>query len=76
MSDEFETKSKLKDAPSVIALTVYQDDTDKRWKLVKIEYTPLTKRTKLLEIIDCGETKLHAIAKYNIESYANKNNAP
>lgn len=74
--DEFETKSKLKDAPTTIALTIYQDETDKRWKLARIEYTPLTKKAKLLEIIDCGETKIHAISRYNIESYSARNNAP
>ena len=55
--------------------TRYNQET-KMWEVVEIDFNVDKNYAKISNVISCGETKAHAISKYNVRSYELRNNTP
>jgi hypothetical protein len=62
--------------PEGTALGVRFNEEDKVWEIIEIDFHVDRNYAKISKVISCGETKAHAIAKYNVRSFELKNNTP
>lgn len=59
-----------------VALGTRYNEEDKVWEVIEIDFNVDRNYAKISKVLACGETKAHAIAKYNIRSFELKNNTP